>query len=47
MNLLYVYLFIGETAFNSLFIAGFEVDGKLPIIASELSNSKRAEYDLH
>ena len=43
---LHMYLFIGETAFNNLFIAGLDEGGRDLIIASALSNNKRAEYDL-
>ena len=40
------HLFIGETAFSNLFMAGLDEDGRDLMIASALSNNKRAEYDL-
>ena len=43
---MYTYLFIGETAFNNLFMAGLDEGGRDLIIVSALSNNKRAEYDL-
>ena len=40
------HLFIGETAFSNLFMAGLDEDGRDLMIASAFSNNKRAEYDL-